>query len=497
MARPGTDRARRADQALPPATDYSDASGQRHRPSDQARCRLLPPALGAQVDTPDDLAERGARARRELWGPLAEPYVAVIVGTRSSCRCGCPPWAVGAGVRRSRSRAAGARSLEFELGSLPDSHPSRPLTARSDASCACRFPGAATPPATTAPPRDGGVTADVLVIAAPRLARPPVRDHGFGESPTAATPCARSGDRDRRPGRRRVAAGGFGRLGDHQAAPLLASFADEPTRTRRRRLPERALRGPLGEPELTLRRRPRSCSPRGLQAPGRALAGTRTSLPRRAGPAAAGAEALRPRAVRRALHAARRAEVRTCPASELAPSCARSARTTRRTGSHWPTWPKRERAGTLAIATRPGLPLPRLRHRSINQPLAAMTADRCGALPRQPLRRARHALRHLRERRRWPGLQQRTARPVLLRGPGVRASTRYHPEGVRPPPSLPIASLPPRARPRTSPPDRPRDRPAPAVLGPRGFPRPTACSACLRPTQLYAIISSRPSGAGR
>ena len=139
-AGPGADRARRADRrstGCRPTTGTS--SGQHHRPSDPALLAVLG-ALGAQVDTPDDLADAvRVRAARDLAsarragrrGRGRQPARALV--------CACPPGRSAARARRSRSRAAATRCTSSSSARCRSPR-SRPSTARSDASCAVTFP---------------------------------------------------------------------------------------------------------------------------------------------------------------------------------------------------------------------------------------------------------------------------------------------------------------------------------------------------------------------
>ena len=115
-------------------TDYWDAGGRTHRPSDAALLAVLG-ALGAEVDDAGRPRGRGARAAREIWSRLAEPVVAVVVGSPPSSRCACPPGRPAARARRSRSRAAADRCASSSSARCRSQRPRR-STARSDASCA-------------------------------------------------------------------------------------------------------------------------------------------------------------------------------------------------------------------------------------------------------------------------------------------------------------------------------------------------------------------------
>ncbi len=334
-------------------TDYWDASGQHHRPSDPALLAVLG-ALGAQVDTPDDLADAVRVRQREIWSPLAEPVVPVVVGNALELSLRVPAWAVGPARASIAIESGGHQVHEFELGSLPvvsvatvDGEERRELR--------LTFPELLPAGYHELRLETGGVTADVLVIAAPRLAPSPVRDHGWGVFlPLYAVRSQRTmGIADL--GDVEALLGDVDRLGGDLvgSTPLLASFADEtsPYAPASRLFWNELYADLSASPELERSAAARKLlASRAFRRQGRALAeGAYVDYP-------AAQDLRRPvlEALARALYAepctrrdALEAYVRAHP--ELA-DYARFRANDEAHGSHWPTWPERERAGTLAIA---------------------------------------------------------------------------------------------------------------------------------------------------
>ncbi len=210
-------------------TDYWDASGQHHRPSDAALLAVLA-ALGARVDTPDDLEDAVRERQRELWGRLAEPVTAVVVGNALEISLRVPAWAVGRARASITIEGGGRQVLEFELGTLPVAAAAR-IDGEERRELRLAFPELLPAGYHELRIETGGATADVLVIAAPRTAPPPSRARGWGVFlPLYAVRSKRTM--------------GIADLGDVESlladvdrlggdlvgsTPLLAAFADEPS----------------------------------------------------------------------------------------------------------------------------------------------------------------------------------------------------------------------------------------------------------------------------
>jgi 4-alpha-glucanotransferase len=311
-------------------------------------------ALGAQVDTPDDLADAVRVRQREIWSPLAEPVVAVVVGSALELSLRVPAWAVGRARASIAIESGGHEVYEFELGSLPVASVAT-VDGEERRELRLTFPELLPAGYHELRLETGGVTADVLVIAAPRFAPPPVRDHGWGVFlPLYAVRSQRTmGIADL--GDVEALLGDVGRLGGDLvgSTPLLASFADETSPyAPASRLYWNELYADLSaSPELERSSAARKLlASRAFRRQGRALAeGAYVDYP-------AAQDLRRPvlEALAHALYAepctrrdALEAHLRAHP--ELA-DYARFRANDEAHGSHWPTWPEGERAGTLAIA---------------------------------------------------------------------------------------------------------------------------------------------------
>jgi 4-alpha-glucanotransferase len=151
--------------------DYWDAGGVQRRPGDDAIVAVLA-ALGAPVASADDLADAARERRRQLWSRLAGPVAAVVAGEAASVPLRVPGWATGAGRATLTLEGGDERAFAFALGDLPVS-----ATGHVDGEerRELRLPLPEPLPEGYHELRieTGGDPADVLVIAAPRLAPSP------------------------------------------------------------------------------------------------------------------------------------------------------------------------------------------------------------------------------------------------------------------------------------------------------------------------------------
>jgi 4-alpha-glucanotransferase len=158
--------------------DYWDASGTQRRPSDEAIVAVLA-ALGAPVATVDDLADAARARRRELWSRLAEPVVAVIAGEPAAISLRVPGWATGGARATLTLEDGGERTFSFELGALAIASTTH-VDGEERRELRLALPEPLPAGYHELRLETGGEPADVLLIAAPRLAPAPLRGRQWG-----------------------------------------------------------------------------------------------------------------------------------------------------------------------------------------------------------------------------------------------------------------------------------------------------------------------------
>jgi 4-alpha-glucanotransferase len=333
-------------------TEYWDANGNHRRPSDESLIAIMS-TLGAHIAARSDLPDALAERKRELWGRLAEPVVAVIAGLPLELSLRVPAWAQGVARATLETEGGETRVLDFELGMLPTIYSD---TVDGEDRRERRLTLEPVPAGYHLLRIESGSTsADVLVIAAPERAPDPLKPRSWGIFlPLYAAHSQRTigiadvGDLERM-------LDGVEELGGDLvgSTPLFASFPGEPSPyAPASRLFWNELFAELGaSPELEDSSAARELlASSAFEREGQALARAPyvdydAALALRRPVLELLAEALH------AAHSSRRdtfeRQLRTTP--ELA-DYARFRATGERNGCGWQVWPEAEREGTLSVA---------------------------------------------------------------------------------------------------------------------------------------------------